>query len=255
MSADFGIFSHADAAAVVAGILTVILSGLALDGPHWERRVAASVRDHEIRSDLTRRFYEDRPAQLYIFVPYLALRVPISRRTDRFRLRAERAANLPEQLKAGSVAAARQWLSTVGAFAEEAARSRVDLRPFLATYHLGVIREGVIAVPIAMSMMAERKLTADEFDRLGWGLALVELAVVYNSHARQQRAPIYFAATGHEPPIGPVLRAPANWRRKAYDVVEFLDPPLRLPRWGRWRWGLWLRTIDVGVPQHPGQAP
>lgn len=255
MSADFGIFNQADVAAVVAGILTVILSGLALDGPHWERRVAASVKDHEIRSDLTRRFYDNRPRQLYIFVPYLALRVPIRRRSDRFRLRPERAASLPEELKAESVAAAHQWLSTVGAFAEEAAQSRVDLRPFLATYHLGVIREGVIAVPIAMNMMAQRELTADEIDRLGWGLALVELAVVYNSHARQQRAPIYFLARGHEPPIGPVLRAPANWKRKAYDVLEFFDSPLRLPRWGRWRWGLWLRTVDVGAPTPPRQTP
>ena len=232
-------------ASAVTAILSALLSMLALDSPRWERRFTTCLREHNIRADLTRRYYDQRPRQLYALVPHLALRAPIGRRTDRFRLRARRAAGLPEPLRRDSALAARQWINTVGAFASEAAKSRVDLRPFLATYHLGVIREGVIAVPLAMCMAAEQRLEAEERDRLSWGLALVELAVAYNSHARQQREAVYFAAAEHGPPIGPVLRPPGAWRRAFYDVAEIFGPALRLPRWGRWRWDRWLRGIDL----------
>lgn len=241
-------WDDAYAATVTASVLTILFSAFSLDRPHWERKFTINAKEHEIRSTLIQRYYRNRPRNLYSLVPHLALRTPIERRRDRFRLRAERAAALPEPLRSEAVLAARAWIGTVGALAEEAARSRADLRPFLGTYHLGVIREGVIAVPIAMSMMARRELTAEEEDRLGWGLALVELAATYNSRARQQRRPIYFTNTGHEAPIGPVLRAPGKGRRRLYDLMELFERPLRLPRLGRRRWGRWLRTIDVEIP-------
>jgi hypothetical protein len=232
-----------------AALTTVILlSGItyySFDEPRWRRKFVRRFREHKIRSDLIDRYYQRRPTrELYALVPHLALRAPIKRRNDRFRLRAQRATELKQPLRDKAEDAAVRWIDTVGALAEEAAKSRVDLRPFLGTYHLGVIREGVIAVPIALSMMTRRRIAGKELDRLAWGLALVELAVVYNSHARQQRENIFFTAAGHEPPIGPVLRAPAGWRSKFYDLIEFFAPPLRLPRWGRWRWEQWLRGID-----------
>ncbi|HEY3904719.1 MAG TPA: hypothetical protein VGM14_12490 [Streptosporangiaceae bacterium] len=233
------------AAAVTTGILLGSIVFYSLDEPRWKRKFARSFREHKIRSDLIERYYEHRPTkELYALVPHLALRAPIKRRNDRFRLRAQRATELRQPLRGKAENAAMRWIDTVGALAEEAARSRVDLRPFLGTYHLGVIREGVIAVPVALSIMTQRRIAAKELDRLAWGLALVELAVAYNSHARQQRDTIFFLATGHEPPIGPVLRAPVGWRPKFYDLIEFFAPPLRLPRWGRWRWEKWLRGID-----------
>lgn len=247
MSPLTGIFDDVGQASLATGLLTVILTLFSLDEQHWKRKFAKSIDEHKIRSDLIQRYYQNRPRRLYALVPHLALRAPIKRRSDRFRLRAQRAANLAQPLRNTAETAARQWVNTVGALAAEAAKSRVDLRPFLGTYHLGVIREGVIAVPIALSMMTERGLTAEELDRLSWGLALVELAVVYNSRARQQRESIYFTATGHEPPIGPVLRAPTGWKTKVYDLIEFFAPPLRLPRWGRKRWKKWLIRIDLGV--------
>ncbi|MDN3351971.1 hypothetical protein [Actinomadura sp. DC4] len=240
-------FNEVDAAAVATGLISLVLAFLSLDTPRWERSVATSAKDHTVRLDLTERFYKNRPLELYQLVPHLALRTPIGRRRDRFRLRADKAAKLPEPLRAEAVLAARKWIETVGALAEAASRSRVDLRPFLGTYHLGVIREGVIAVPIAMSLMARDELSPEEIDRLSWGLALVELAAAYNSRARQQREAIYFAAKGHEPPIGPVLRAPGKWERRVYDFRERFDRPLRIPRYGRWRWERWLSGIDMGM--------
>jgi hypothetical protein len=241
------IFSESDYAGVAAGCIAVVVSWLSLDMPHWERKVAASAVDHEKRVQLTEYFYQNRPLELYSLVSHLALRTPIRRRKDRFRLRADKAAKLPGPMRNDAERAARKWIETVGALAEEAARSKVNLRPFLGTYHLGIIREGVIAVPIAMSMMARRELSSEEIDRLCWGLALVELAVAYNSRARQQREPIFFAAKGREQPIGPVLRAPGKWKRRGYNLLEQFDLPLRIPRYGRLRWYRWLSSLAATV--------
>lgn len=240
------ILNEVDYAAVATGCITVVLTLLSLDAPHWERKMAARARDHEIRVTLIDRFYTNRPLKLYELVPHLALGTPIKHRPDRYRMRADKAAELPEPLRTEAPGLARKWLETIGAFAEEAARSKIDLRPFLGTYHLGVVREGVIAVPIAISMMARKELSREEIYRLSYGLALVELAADYNSRARQQRESIYFAAKGQdEPPIGPVLRAPGKWSRRRYDILERFDRPLRIR--GRWRRERWLRSIEAGV--------
>lgn len=239
------ILNEVDYAAVTTGCITVVLTLLSLDAPHWERTVAARARDHEIRVTLVDRFYTKRPLGLYELVPHLALRTSIKRRPDRYQLRANKAAELPEPLRTNAMLLARKWLETIGTFAEEAAWRKVDLRPFLSTYHLGVVREGVIAVPIAISMMARNELSSEEIDQLSHGFTLVELAAKYNSRARQQREPIYFVAKSHdEPPVGPVLRAPGKWERRLYDVLERFDRPLRIR--GRRRRERWLRGIEVG---------
>jgi hypothetical protein len=223
-----------------------------MDGPHWERKFVSGVKEHELRVELYSRLYKERPHQaLYRLVPYLALRVPVAKRKDRYRLRAEKVARLPEQLRLEAESAARQWIATVGALAEEAARYRVNLRPFLATYHLSVIRDGVIAVPIGLNILAKRGLSRDDMHRLAWGLALVQPAVQYNSLARQQRQPIYFTGAGHQPAIGPILREPNRWRARVLNPIDRLGLAMRLPRWGRWRWDRWLRMIDLQVVVTP----
>lgn len=239
------LFENVDAAAVVAGSLTLIITVLSMDGPHWERKFVLSHKAHKLRRTSYERYYAHRPVRLYELVPHMALGISVATRRDRYRLRAERVASLSHSLRVQAEQDAHSWITTVGAFAEDAARSRLRLRPFLATYHLGIIREGGIAVPIALVLMARGELSAEERDRLAWGLTLVQLAVWYNTMARQQRQAVYFMAKGHVPPVGPVLQAPKRWRALVLNPVDQLGLPMKLPRWGRFRWNSWLKMIDV----------
>ena len=237
-------------AAVVAGLLALVATALSVDGPRWERKFLHRSREYELRKDLEGRYYKRRPTgpKLYSFVPELALGKSVKKRRDRFRLRAEKLlSSPPERVDEGGVIA-REWINSVGAFAEGAAKERLDLRPFLATYHLGIIREGTLAVPMGLAENARRNIGKAEMDRIAWGLALVELAVRYNSAAKQQRSAVFFQAQGDDPPVGPVLRETSNVRGLLFDIVELGKPPMRLPRYGRWRWNLWLRMIDVDLP-------
>ena len=243
------VLDDASAAAITAAILTVAITLLSMDGPRWERRYRASARAHDQCARLVDLHYRNRPKKLYQFVQELALRAPVAGRRDRYRLRARLALQIPSARLKEANRAARDWIASVGAFAEEARTQRVELRSFLGTYHLGVIREGVIAVPIALSLMSRGELKDEEVDQLAWGLALIELASRYNAVARQQRQPIYFLAVDHHPPIGPVLNAPSAGSALLRDLHEVLGLPLRLSALGRWRWRRWLERIAATIEE------
>lgn len=233
------------ALAIVAAVLALCATVLGLDGPHWERKFAAAFEDGQIRRNAEAEFYEKRPAAgLYGLVPLLALREPVRGRRARYVARAGRFESLPRPEKTHAVKFARAWLKSVGAFAEDVGdRHRVALRPFLATNHLAVIRQGVVIVPIAVSLLADGVLTEDEEVRLAWGLALMELAVRYNSITRQQREAVYFAAQGHEPAIGPVLRSPSSLRRPLYNVLDRASRRYRLRRLRFFYSRMWLNSV------------
>ena len=241
------ILDNLNAAAIASGVLTLAITLLSMDGPHWERKFVSSKRAHETRGELVANYYSRRPRNVYGFVDVLALGTPVESRKERYRLRAERALDLEAPLREDAAQAARDWIDSVGAFALEARRRRVALRPFLATYHLGVIREAAICVPIAISLLKQDLLTELETDRLGWGFCLLEQAVRYNRTARQQRQAVFFSAVGHKPPVGPVLRAPSSALTVFYNLIDVLNLPFRLPPWGRWRWTSWLKGVAMSV--------
>lgn len=239
------VLHNESALAIVAAALGLLATLLGLDGPHWERKFAAAYDDSLLRRDAEERLYKSRPSEeLYRLVPRLALRQSIQERSARYVARAERFDVLDEALKREAVRLTRSWIASVGAFAEEMGTvRRVALRPFLATNHLAVIRQGVVAVPMAMSLMADDLLTEDEEVRLAWGVALMELAVRYNSVTRQQREPVYFAAQGHEPAIGPVLRSPGSVRRRYLDIVDTVPLNYVLRRGLFRRSDKWVRSV------------
>lgn len=237
---------HSETAlSIVAAALALCATVLSLDGPHWERKFAAAFEDGQLRREAEVEFYEKRPAaDLYRLVPILALREPIKGRRSRYVARAERFASLPEDDRDQAAKLARTWLHSVGAFAEEVGSQRqVSLRPFLATNHLAVIRQGAVTVPIAISLLADGGLTEDEEIQLSWGLALMELAVRYNAITRQQREAVYFAAQGHEPAIGPVLKGPGAMQRPINNVLDRTSSRYRLRRPRYLRSRRWLDSV------------
>lgn len=233
---DVGLASFVTA---VLSILIVLITQL--DEFRWGRKWTARREDRNLRTSLVSEFYETRPTRpLYDLVPQMALERPLSNRIQRFQLRAARLD--AEDFVGGkeAEAVARGWIASVGAFAQAVARDRLPLRMFLATYHLGVMREGAVAVPIAARLLAAGELSADERERLYWGMALLDLAGDYNSIARQQRGSVYYEERQHQPPIGPVRVPPSRWSRPINDVRDIVSSSFYLRRWRYVRSRRWL---------------
>ena len=221
--------------------LAVIMT---LEDARWGRGLARRRVERSLRLELVASCYQLRPVvELYALVPKLALQRRVKGRRQRYELRATVVQGLPPEARAHASSLGRRWLDTVGRLAAEAARGRLPLRPFFATYHLGVIREGAVAVPICLSLLASGELGAEERENLFWGMAMMDLAARYNSVARQQRAAVYFRAIGHQPPVGPVRRAPRRIWYPLLDLVDMLSPRFRL-RSHRYQYcRFWLGTL------------
>lgn len=218
------------AASVVAGVLSVVLSLLGLDGPRWDARFAPRLDERERLQLLLRTHYLGRPGKdLYGFVPDLALRRPMAGRARRLAERLRLAEALPPGRYEQGCSLARQWLATVGEFARAAAvEEELPLRQFLQTYHLGVLREGLVALPFVMSLHHRDALSDAERDQAAWGLALIEAAARYNSLAPHQRQAVYFLDSAGLGPAGPIVRPPPRWLGPALTARNRLQPGLRL---------------------------
>ena len=229
------------AASIVSGILAIVLAALGWDSLN-ATQVAKRIQERRTLETLRKGSYVSRPTgpSYYSFVPDLALRRRYRRRRTRLLTRAQIARDLTPERYAEGCAFARQWIATVGAFAVDAGvHERVALRRFLRTHHLGLIREGMIALPFIVAMRAADELDGLERRRAAWGLALVELAAFYNSVARQQRQAVYFSTV--DGPFGPVVRPPRWYRRPLLAFQDRLLVDLRLRRW---RWWIAERRIE-----------
>jgi|GEM_PF-3552310 len=247
-------------AAFVCSILAVPLGLVTLlDEMRWGRNLAERRRQRDVRSRLVSTHYKARPGKpLYSLVPDMRLEVRVKGRRTRFAMRGERLRDFtePERLAAESIA--RQWIGSVGAFALAAGSlERLPLRHFLATFHLGVLREGVVAVPVAARLLSAGSLSVAERENLYWGMALLDLAARYNSVARQQRSAVYFEAIGHQPPVGPVRNPPLMALRPFLSLVDIASPHFRLRRWRyvRCRWWLTSLALQIAPNSTPRPAP
>ena len=227
---------HNEAAASIVGtLLAVTLAVLALDGPRWDRKIRSRLAEREVCDRLDTEFYGHRPGPaLYEFVPALALGEDLSSRRERMAARAVSVAVLSHEQRDVGVEMALQWIATVGAFARSAAEEEsISLRRFLQTHHLGIVREGSVMLPFIVYLLSRDALNEDQVYDASWGLALVELAGVYNWLARQQRQPIYFRARGDCPPYGPLSRRPPFLKFVYLRIRDRTPHALRLPAWRR----------------------
>ena len=222
------LLNNATAAAVPAAALAVILALLSFDAARASRTTNRR-RERATLDDLVARYYRNRPTQhLYGFVGDLSLAEHSRRR--RLLRRACAACTLSDLRIAEGWCLGRQWVQTVGRFAHAAAvENQVPLRRFLQTYHLGVIREGALALPFVVAMAASGQLSQDELREAAWGIALVKSAAMYNARARQQREPVYFMTP--EGPVGPVVQPPRAANRWLLNIADRSSPDIRLRRW------------------------
>lgn len=217
----------------VATLVALPAAALSVEAARWSSRFPARVKERQVVSRLVAEYYDERPKrQLLELAPDLALgRRYLCRRT-RLLKRAERASALREErydrFSDGAVYA-RRWINTVGRAAYEAgAIEEIALRRFLQTYHLGVLREGTVATPFVLCLLARGELSQGDVEYALWGMALVDLAARYNSIARQQRQSVFIDVKGVERPLGPIVRPPARWRRPWLSLVDMCSPELVL---------------------------
>lgn len=222
-------------AAITAGLLSIVFAALTIVSQRIEALQVVRLEERQTLDDLISTYYAQRPtgAGAYALAPALRIRRRIRLRNRRLLERSLIASSLEQEAIDLGCEYAFDWILTVGSTAREAALVEgVPLRRFLRTYHLGIIREGMIALPFVILMGSRGDLTDEQMDTAAWGLALVDHAAFYNSLARQQRQAVYFHSGGLA--MGPVLRSPRAWRRPILGLLDRLMTDLRLPRWRKW---------------------
>lgn len=230
----------------VLSILIVIVSQL--DEYRWGRQWDRKRTQRDRRRALVVAYYARRPTRpIYDLVPHMALARPISDRRKRFASRARTLDAADERMADQADRIARQWLGSVGEFARRSSEERLPLRVFLATYHLGVMREGAVAVPIAARLLAAGQLSHHESEQLFWGMALLDLAGDYNSIARQQRQAVYYEEVGHHPPIGPVRVPPSRLELPLLNLRDVISTRFVLRRWRYWVSKRWLNELAANL--------
>jgi hypothetical protein len=220
------------AATVVSAVLACTLAVLSLDAPRWDARFGPRLDERDRLQALLKAHYAARPRlPLYAFVADLALQRKLRGRLQRLTERAAKAESLPEERYGEGCLLARQWIETVGEFARCAAvEEALPLRRFMQTYHLGVIREGWLALPFVVCLAANGQLDDAATERAIWGLALLDSAARYNGLAPHQRQAVYFLDVAGLGPVGPVVRTPARWKEPLLTLHNRLVPAMRLRR-------------------------
>jgi len=216
-------------AGVAAAAVAIPLALVSIESLRWTRRAAERERERTSVGRLYSELYKNRPtADLYPFASPLALRRRIRSRRSRFAERALLARELPPSDYASGERLSREWLGTVGKFAKQAAFERVPLRRFMQTYHLGVIREGLLVSPLLISEFARGHLDEEDESLAFWGMALVELAARYNSLAPQQRQAVFAENAGIT--YGPLLLHPSRLAVPYWTAKDRISPRLVLRR-------------------------
>jgi hypothetical protein len=238
--------------ATILGVVTALISQI--DDAKWGRDWTRRRQERERRQKLVGEWYSRRPTlELYRLVSKMALEHPVASRRARYAMRAQKVLELDPEDRQEAEQAAILWLETVGELAKRSRESRLPLRYFLATYHLGVMREGVIAIPIAVTLLASHRLDEGQRQKLFWGAALLDLAARYNSVARQQRDPVFFASKSHEPAVGPVRNPPRRIVVPYLNLVDHLSSVFRLRIW-RYVWcRCWISRVSGALVVPPAK--
>ena len=220
-------------ATIVGLLLSLIIIALSLDAPKWDARVVRRQTEHDAIRRLYRELYARRPTgpDVYRFVRLVGLSESIRRRQARLNARTAIAQELPEMDFRAGCSIALAWIDTVGEMALIAHRERRPLRRFMQTFHLGVIREALLALPFVACLYARGELTRKQITRAAAGIALMDLAAFYNSVARQQREAIFFKGDNELEPLGPIVNPPSRITLPSYAVLDRTMRSLRLPSW------------------------
>lgn len=219
--------------------LALVGAILASDGPHWIRRYGNARTEDKIVAQYLQ-FYKARPTTRMILPLYRALadvseEAAQTSQRERLRLRVLRALEFEGELKNVSECHARKWLESVGQFARHMAIEKVDLRGFLGTYHLSILRDGAGIIPVAISLELQNKLDDIGTEWLYWGVALFALAVRYNSAVRFQRGAVFVEDEEEGVVYGPIVRPPEKTLILWYSAYGSLKRPYKLGRIARWR--------------------
>ncbi len=235
---------------VIAGLVGVGLAILAgvinVRAVRWQWRFNGRADDRERIDELVDRFYSEeirRPwNDLYKFVGDLALSQQGGvNKMHKLVARVRAVDRMDSDRRDVACMAAGVWARSVGALAKNVAlQDKLPLRTFLATYHIMVIRHGALAEPFLLWAWQHRNHPADHtFEQVCWALALRDLAVAYNSVARQQREPVAFQTTGAERRPYVVVQPPASG-------LLLLSLASLIARWFRlWPWRYWLARRHV----------
>ena len=189
-------------------------------------------KEQRVRLDID--LYKKRPTKdFYNLVPFTALTSSVDRSQRDF-LRAiivlELKTSRRETYDEG-IRLTKQWLDTVGELAVLFNKMRLPLRPFLQTYHLGIIREGSLAHPFLINLIAEENMNALQLKQARAGAALVKLARTYNSLARQQRDDVFFPSSEYGSKFGPIQYSPNGPMKIVLGLFDRILRSLRLKRW------------------------
>jgi hypothetical protein len=192
----------------------------------------------------------ERPgASIYDFVDVLNLGHSAPRRSaSRLVSRVLRIDQMAHEQRSSGCSLAMAWAQGVSEFARKMTlEERLSLRPFLATFHLTVIREGALSEPFLVWALVRGELPLDMED-VRMALALRDLARAYNSVAAQQREEVTFLGTS-----AVIQYAPPWWMRPLRSVQDHSPSTFRRlklrSRFVGWRLGRAMASARRKLPQ------
>jgi hypothetical protein len=191
-------------------ILTVSLAILAVGiivnfvtwrGIKWKLRLQMNVDDYK-DLEAASAAYRQRASSnhtVYELIAPLTIKIHSEAETNLVR-RVLQYRSLPKDFQELAVERSDAWLAAARLVGESGARRRgANLRPFLQTFHLSVIREGSIAEVVLISQLLDQIQDSEAEGELLKGnaraIALTELARKYNNVAKQQRSDVTFTQT------------------------------------------------------------
>lgn len=219
-------------AALVTLALTILslLSVFLPEEPRWLRTLQQRAALADDIQQMLDKYYSSAPDhwqpgwawprnQIYAETPLIALREarnPSWVATDEaLAMRAMKVAALPAEDRERQRLVLEGWLDTVGVVANLLLRKGYTLDAFLGTNHLALLRQGVIAQPIAVYLLADGEVdTEKQRRRMARAFALTGLAAEYNEFTPIQRNAVFLQWQGEE--FGPLFGAtdriqPRRW--------------------------------------------
>jgi hypothetical protein len=261
-------------AALVALALTILslLSVFLPEEPRWLRTLQLRAALADDIQQMLEKNYNSAPDhwqagwplprnKLYAEAPFIALREarsPSWVATDEaIAMRAMKVAALPAEDRERQRLVLEGWLDTVGIVANLLLRKGYALDAFLGTNHLALLRQGLIAQPIAVYLLADGEVDTEKKRRMARAFALTGLAAEYNEFTPIQRNAVFLQWQGEE--FGPLFGATDRIEPQRWAGRRLLGPnrmsDRRVVREVK-RLGALSATVRAGLARlHEGELP